>query len=144
MRPAIPNDWLPTGAAPAVVALALMAGAAAAGTEGPDCAAPVTQLDMTLCAEQAWRRADEDLNLAYGFARKMMQDIDAGLPDDQKGAEVALRDAQRAWIAFRDAGCAAEGFRAAGGSMRPMVVALCLERVTRARTEDLRALGETW
>lgn len=109
-----------------------------------NCAEAVTQVDMTYCADRAWKLADEDLNLAYGFAQAMMKQIDAALPQDQRGAEQALREAQRAWIGFRDAGCKAEGYRAAGGSMQPMVVASCLERVTRARTEELRMLGETW
>lgn len=108
----------------------------------PNCAEAVTQADMNICADLAWKAADEDLNLAYGFAVSMMQAVDAGLPEDQRGAEAALREGQRAWIAFRDAGCAAEGFRVRGGSMEPLVVASCRERVTRARTEDLRAWSE--
>ena len=54
----------------------------------------------------------------------------------------ALRDAQRAWIAFRDRACEVEGMRYEGGSIQPMIVAGCLERLTRARSEDLRLLAE--
>jgi uncharacterized protein YecT (DUF1311 family) len=126
------------------LALGLLPLPALAQQSGLNCAEAVTQADINACAERAWKLADEDLNLAYGFAQTMMKQIDAGLPQDQRGAEQALREAQRAWITFRDTGCRAEGFRVAGGSMQPMVVAACLERVTRARTEELRALGETW
>jgi uncharacterized protein YecT (DUF1311 family) len=130
-------------AAPVFLLLAL-APQAMAEEPAVNCAEAVAQVDLNLCAERAWKFADEDLNLAYGFAVTMMKDIDAGLAEGQRGAEAALREAQRAWIAFRDAGCTAEGYRVAGGSMQPMVVAMCLERVTRARTEELRALAETW
>jgi uncharacterized protein YecT (DUF1311 family) len=127
-----------------LLALVLVPLPALAQDGAVNCAEAVTQVDMTYCADRAWKLADEDLNLAYGFAQTMMKQIDAALPQDQRGAEQALREAQRAWIAFRDAGCKAEAYRVAGGSMQPMVVATCLERVTRARTEELRMLGETW
>lgn len=127
-----------------VLALLLMPLPAFAQENDVNCAEPATQSDMNFCANRAWQMADEDLNLAYGFAQTMMKQVDAALPEDQRGAEQALLEAQRAWLAFRDAGCKAEGYRVAGGSMQPMVVATCLERVTRARTEELRMLGETW
>jgi uncharacterized protein YecT (DUF1311 family) len=71
-----------------------------------------------------------------------MQQTDAALAEADRGAEIALRDAQRAWITFRDAACRAEGYVYFGGSMRLQVVALCLERMTRARTEELRSIAE--
>lgn len=122
--------------------LALLLGPAAAQAQEVNCAAPVTQLDMNLCADRAWKLADEDLNLAYGMARSLMRQTDAALPEGDRGAEMALRDAQRAWITFRDAACKAEGYVWFGGSIRPLVVSQCLERMTRARTEELRALAE--
>lgn len=115
-----------------------------AGAQEADCANAATQLEMTFCAEAAWKLADQDLNLAYGVARDMMRQIDAGLPKGEGQAEASLREAQRAWITFRDAGCASEGFRVQGGSLEPMVIYACRERVTRARTEDLRGLAEAW
>jgi uncharacterized protein YecT (DUF1311 family) len=124
------------------VAMALLIGATGAQAQEVDCAAPVTQLDMNICADRAWKMADEDLNLAYGMARTLMRQTDAALPEKDRGAELALRDAQRAWITFRDAACTAEGYVYAGGSIRPLVVSQCLERLTRARTEDLRRLAE--
>jgi uncharacterized protein YecT (DUF1311 family) len=122
--------------------LLLCAAATGAPAQEVNCAAPVTQLDMNLCAERAWKLADEDLNLAYGMARSLMRQTDAALPAVDRGAEAALRDAQRAWITFRDAACKAEGYVWFGGSIRPQVVSMCLERMTRARTEELRALAE--
>ncbi len=125
-----------------LAALGLCALAAGAQAQAVNCAAPVTQMDMNACADRAWTLADEDLNLAYGMARSLMRQTDAALPQADRGAEAALRDAQRAWVVFRDAACKAEGYLYVGGTIRPMVVSLCLERLTRARTEDLRAIAE--
>ena len=122
--------------------LVLVLCATGAKAQVVNCAAPVTQLDMNFCADRAWKLADEDLNLAYRMARTLMQQTDAALPVADRGAEVALRDAQRAWITFRDAACRAEGYVYFGGSIRPLVVSNCIERMTRARTEELRTLAE--
>lgn len=107
-----------------------------------DCADPGTQSAMNLCAQQAWQRADADLNAVYREARAVMRQIDSGLPVAQRGAEIALRDAQRSWITYRDAACTAEGFTVYGGSMQGMVVAFCLEKLTLQRVEDLELLAE--
>lgn len=107
-----------------------------------DCAAPQTQADMTQCAAILYRAADEDLNLAYGLARDMARQIDAANGANTPGAAIRLRDAQRAWIAFRDLACDTESLLAYGGSLQPMLRLSCLERLTRARTEDLRYFGE--
>ena len=51
-------------------------------------------------------------------------------------------DAQRAWIVFRDQACEAESLLARGGTMQPQLFHVCLARLTRQRTEDLRIFGE--
>jgi uncharacterized protein YecT (DUF1311 family) len=107
-----------------------------------DCTAPETQHDMNYCADQFYRMADEDLNLAYKQARSAARQIDEYRPTDQPSAERMLKEAQRAWIAFRDQACATESMLAAGGSMQPTLHFSCLERLTRNRTEDLRYFGE--
>lgn len=115
---------------------------APAAAQALDCSAPQTQADMTQCAARMYQAADEDLNLAYGMARDMARQIDSGNGANAPGAEIRLRDAQRAWIAFRDLACETESLLAYGGSMQPMLRLSCLERLTRARTEDLRLFGE--
>ncbi|WP_406648412.1 lysozyme inhibitor LprI family protein [Aliisedimentitalea scapharcae] len=107
-----------------------------------DCSAPQTQSAMNECAAQFYRFADEDLNLAYGLARDMAKQIDTYAPSGQVSSVTLLRDAQRAWITYRDLACSAETMLAAGGSMQPLLHFGCLERLTRARTEDLRSFGE--
>jgi len=107
-----------------------------------DCDAALSQADMTHCAVQDFQSADADLNAAYKTARDGMRRIDAGLPASERGAEMALRDAQRAWISFRDQACKAEGYLMHGGSAEPMVVYGCMARLTQQRATDLAALGE--
>jgi uncharacterized protein YecT (DUF1311 family) len=68
--------------------------------------------------------------------------IDSDLPASQRGAEIALRDAQRAWITFRDQACVAEAYSWRGGSGEPMIYASCQESLTRRRVEDLIGLAQ--
>ena len=124
----------------AAAALSFFAGPASA--QDVDCSDPQVQMEMTYCAEKAWEAADGDLNYAYQIARRYMKRLDEDLPDDLKGGATVLRDAQRAWIAFRDKACEAEGFQARGGTMEPMLIYACYERMTRVRTEELRMLAE--
>jgi len=99
---------------------------------------------LTFCAEQDWMAADADLNAAYAAAQAAMKAVDANLPVSLRGASVALRDAQRAWIPFRDAACAAEGYQMRGGSAEPMVIYGCRARVTQTRAADLWTLAEAY
>ncbi|MFN3724072.1 MAG: lysozyme inhibitor LprI family protein [Paracoccaceae bacterium] len=122
-----------------LLACAGLSGMAQAQTT--DCANAMTQQDMNACAAQDLVAADRDLNAAYGQARAFMKRLDAGLIDRQRGAEVALRDAQRAWITFRDNACAAEGFQMRGGSAEPLLVLGCKARLTKARADDLWSLA---
>jgi uncharacterized protein YecT (DUF1311 family) len=124
-------------------ALALFLLATPAAAQDVNCAEAVTQIEMTFCAEQAWLRADEDLNLAWSLAVEQARAIQSALPADAPvDIEEDLRRAQRVWIDFRDLACAAESHMAWGGSMAPMLVYACRERLTRQRTEDLRLFGE--
>ncbi|NBZ88754.1 lysozyme inhibitor LprI family protein [Stagnihabitans tardus] len=107
-----------------------------------NCADPVDQVEMTECAGQAYQAADEDLNATYKLAMAAMKAWDADLPKDQRGAEEALRKAQRAWLPYRDAVCENEVFFYKDGSIAPLVGLACLERLTRQRAEELRAMAE--
>ncbi|TDK42313.1 lysozyme inhibitor LprI family protein [Antarcticimicrobium luteum] len=127
---------------PARLALAALLLTAPAGAQALDCSAPQTQTDMTQCAALMYEAADGDLNLAYRLAHDTARQIDAANGAGAPGAETRLRNAQRAWIAFRDLACETESLLAYGGSMQPMLRLSCLERQTRARTEDLRYFGE--
>ena len=106
-----------------------------------DCTNPVTQVEMTGCASLAFEAADGDLNLAYGIAMDQARRRDGATPQEPSNAAL-MRDAQRKWIPFRDAACSAESTLARGGSMQSQLFLICMERLTRARTEDLRLYGE--
>ncbi|HET7409058.1 MAG TPA: lysozyme inhibitor LprI family protein [Paracoccaceae bacterium] len=123
--------------APGISAAAVLAAftcLAADAASAQDCSDPQTQIEMNECAHLDYLAADEMLNAEYKRARAAL---------GESGA-TALRDAQRAWIVFRDKACEVEGAQFAGGSIRPMVVAGCLARLTRRRTEDLRLLSQTY
>lgn len=106
----------------------------AGGAAAADCENMATQADMNRCAQDNLLKADEALNAEYRRARVSM----GGLGSQ---ADMALRDAQRAWVAFRDAACKAEGLLVEGGSMQPLMVATCQTRLTEARTADLKLLS---
>lgn len=105
--------------------------------QDPDCNNQQTQSDMNQCAQFDWQEADEALNDIYGAAMDQMKATDAYLDESDRGAAIALRDAQRAWIDFRDAACVAEAYPFFGGSMQPMIEMGCLGRLTWARVQDL-------
>lgn len=102
-----------------------------------DCANAQTQMEMTFCAEQDWNTADAALNAAYKAAVRVMKDIDANLDASDRGAEEALRAAQRAWVTFRDNTCAAEAWSYHGGSAEPMAIYQCRARVSDQRADEL-------
>jgi uncharacterized protein YecT (DUF1311 family) len=124
-------------------ALAALLLAAPAAAEGVDCAEAVTQIELTYCAEQAWLAADAELNRVWARAVEQARTLQAALPADAPvDIEGDLRAAQRVWIDFRDRACTAESHQAWGGSMMPMLVYACRERLTERRTEDLRRFAE--
>ena len=107
-----------------------------------DCDTAITQIDMTTCAVEDYAAADADMNDAYAEARAAMRRMDLASAPGQRGAEGALREAQRAWIPFRDAACVAEGFQMRGGSAETMLVYFCLSRLTQQRAQDLWDMAE--
>ncbi|MCR9135505.1 MAG: lysozyme inhibitor LprI family protein [Alphaproteobacteria bacterium] len=105
-----------------------------------NCNSPQTQLDMNICAQRDFEKADAVLNSEYAKARDYMKSLDENLSANSQGAAKALLDAQRAWITYRDLACAADGFVVKGGTMEPMIISTCKARLTRQRIGDLRQL----
>ena len=106
------------------------------------CRDPQVQLDMNMCAEIDFERADLELNAAWrdAIAAARASDREIDRQSDQRPTEEAtMREAQRAWLLFRDAQCTVEGYEEArGGTMEPMVYSGCRARLTRERTAQLR------
>ncbi|MGL1920823.1 MAG: lysozyme inhibitor LprI family protein [Hyphomicrobiales bacterium] len=105
-----------------------------------DCESPMLQVDMNYCAYQDYMAADAELNIIYKRTKKSMEEVDKYLLGDFKGAAKSLLHAQRAWIKYRDLACDTEGYSFRGGSMEPLIVSTCKERLTLLRTEDLKSL----
>ena len=93
------------------------------------CADAQTQAEMTMCWGKEYKAADARLNEAYRrFAAKL---------DDEEKAQ--LKNAQLAWLKYRDANCDFVADQYKGGTMRPMIAAICLADVTNNRTTELKA-----
>lgn len=110
-----------------------------------DCGKAITQMDMNRCAGDDFAAADAALNAQWEVTAADMRERDAltqSLDDGRPGYFAQLLAAQRAWLAFRDAHCASAGYAARGGSMEPMLVAMCRTQLTRQRTSQLQDLIE--
>ena len=92
------------------------------------CESRGSQAEANDCAYQEYKAADAELNRAYGQL--------AGVLDAEDKA--SLKESELAWIKYRDATCAFESSQYKGGTMRGMIEAFCLARVTKARTADLK------
>ncbi|MPT48215.1 MAG: DUF1311 domain-containing protein [Sphingobium sp.] len=127
----------------AIMPVAFMA-SGSAGVIKPDCTAPVTQTDMTICAVQDFNEADRLLNAQWKITAAHMKAIDEMAKEDDGDPTYfqALLNAQRAWLQYRDSHCMTVGFYARGGSMQPMLVALCRAELTQERTKQIKALTE--
>jgi len=131
--------------AAALVALALQGSLDARAREF-HCDDPQNQMEMNVCAQIDFERADAELNGVWGQvvadARRADREIQREY-DRRPTSEAKLREAQRAWLVFRDAHCTVQGYdEARGGTMEPMVYGSCRAELTRQRTAQLRGLGE--
>ncbi|NJK34486.1 MAG: DUF1311 domain-containing protein [Oscillatoriales cyanobacterium SM2_2_1] len=101
-----------------------------------DCRNPQTQRDLNRCSEADYRAADRQLNETYQQLRRRIREF-AGNRPAVREQENRLVDAQLAWITFRDRHCAFVRSRVEGGSILPLAVNRCLERLTKERTQEL-------
>jgi uncharacterized protein YecT (DUF1311 family) len=123
-----------------LMAVALQASLDARAREA-HCSDAQTQMDMNVCAEIDFERADAALNAAWreAIAAARASDREIDTSDHRPTEEAKMREAQRAWLIFRDAQCTVEGYdEARGGSMEPMIYSGCQARLTRERTAQLR------
>lgn len=93
------------------------------------CADMQTQTDMTICWGNQYKAADAKLNQVY-------RQFTAKLDDEEKAQ---LKNAQTAWLKYRDTNCEFVADQYKGGTMRPMIAAICLADVTDNRTRELTA-----
>lgn len=115
-----------------LLVLTLLGGAALPAFAQVQCDYSGTQRQMNACASRDYKQADADLNAAY---KQVMSRL--GDPTKTK-----LRQAQRLWIPYRDAACDAEASQFEGGSLQPLIVLTCFERLTKARIQDLHSIAD--
>jgi uncharacterized protein YecT (DUF1311 family) len=101
-------------------------------SKSTDCDEAMSQTEMNRCAWERFERADRQLNTLY-------KRLIARLPANSRTLVVK---AQRQWLLYRDAHCAYYEKTYEGGSMQPMVVALCKEETTLSRVKELENLLE--
>ena len=111
------------------VLASMIAGGAYA--QSAPCDRTMPQIDLNQCAADAWRVQDAELNRLWGIVKPAA---------DARGQGQALLQAQRAWLGYRDSTCDAEAAQYAGGSIRPLVHADCLHRLTVQRNAELRGM----
>lgn len=131
----------------ALAALVAFAAAPALAQPGhtPDCADPLFQAEINMCARAEHEAADKEMNevLAQVIAQYAEQDRDyADLGPEYVGAEKLFAASQESWAVSRQDFCGARGLTNYGGSMRPAVVSACFAMLARSRTEELRWLLE--
>lgn len=99
------------------------------GTKKSDpCAKAQSQAELNDCWGKEYRAADVILNQVY---RQLVSILD----DEEKSQ---LKEAQMAWLKYRDANCEFVADQYKGGTIRPMIHAVCLGNMTQNRTTELR------
>ena len=93
------------------------------------CSNVSSQSEMTICWGKEYKAADTRLNQLYRQLVSM-------LGGEEK---LELKKAQTAWLKYRDANCEFAANQYKGGSMRPMIYAICLAEMTENRTTELRS-----
>ncbi|MDX6914283.1 lysozyme inhibitor LprI family protein [Pectobacterium carotovorum] len=96
-----------------------------------DCGNASTQLDMSQCAADEYKKVDGELNRLY-------QDVVKRLVIEEHKA--LLKSAQRKWIAYRDADCEFQTFPTEGGSLHGMLYSQCLTQKTAERVKEFKSM----
>jgi uncharacterized protein YecT (DUF1311 family) len=114
----------------AVLLLAAFGPGAMAQDEEAKCCC--TTYDTSVCLSKIRDKIDAKLNTTYQRAVSLTKIF--GSEDVEN-----LKDAERKWIAYRDAACKAEYALWEGGSGGPNAHTICVIRLTRQRTSDLKS-----
>ncbi len=88
------------------------------------------QTDMNICAARAADQKQQQL-------QALLQDLRRKISSDQPGQWSVLEANQRVWKAFIDRHCRWESAFAKGGSLQPMIQAMCVADATARRIDRL-------
>jgi uncharacterized protein YecT (DUF1311 family) len=116
----------------------------AAPAQQEDCG-NLPQQPMNMCLYEAYQRTDAEMNRQWRITSEAMKASDRSIDrsyDKEPGYFATLLAAQRAWLTYRSQQCLLESFEMRGGSGAPMVHSLCMDRLTRERIGQLKALVE--
>ena len=114
-----------------ILTLCVLASAYAPGQgakKSDPCAKALSQADMNDCWGREYRAADTTLNQVY-------RQLVSKLEDEEKAQ---LKEVESAWLKYRDANCEFVADQYKGGTIRPMISAMCLADMTNNRTAELR------
>ncbi|MCF8998131.1 lysozyme inhibitor LprI family protein [Acinetobacter nectaris] len=100
------------------------------GVFARDCKNAISQSDMNICANIAFKESDRMLNDTF---QKIISSKDIGF-------QKILKQAQRSWIKFRDDDCTVQSYPTREGSVQPMIYANCLKEKTDLRIADLNKI----
>jgi uncharacterized protein YecT (DUF1311 family) len=138
-----------------IAALLLLAASTAAAPAVPpavdvdatDCDDSSPQQMLNICAANAAASTDAEMNAQWKVTAAEMKRRDNEIDratDRQPGYFDTLLAGQRAWLAWRYKQCLLESFEMRGGSAAPLIHSGCMERITRQRLDQLKALvGDT-
>ena len=94
------------------------------------CADAQSQGEMNVCTYEKFKAADAELNRVYNRLASMLKEDEA--------QRARLKAAEVSWVKYRDDNCDYEASAYEGGSIKPTIHNTCLERMTKARTSELR------
>lgn len=89
-------------------------------------------VEVAACLARSYKEADGMLNRTYRDALAAV----ARYYTEQDAQN--LKDAERLWVAYRDAACKAESGLWGAGTGAPGARVVCLIRLTRIRTDELK------
>lgn len=105
------------------------------------------QQAMNQCAYRDYLSADAAMDAQWKITRAKAKQDDADFAasgsaefDTREGHFASLLEAQRGWLRYRDAHCQLAGYSARGGSLEPLLVAMCKTDLTLQRTQQLKDL----
>src|SRR6266550_585350 len=112
-----------------LILIALIASAFGQRQKKPEpCADAQSQAEMNICWGKEYKAADATLNQVYGQLMRKLDEAD----------KAQLKQVESAWLKYRDANCEFVADQYKGGTIRPMIEAMCLADTTRNRTTELR------
>lgn len=115
-----------------------LAGAALAQDPGAACEAAMSNVEMTACLGQAYKKADKTLNAVWTQVLATVDGADYLTAEQRNAWKTELREAQRAWVQFKEHDCnGAVLYEWWGGSGASAAISSCLLNHTVTRTKDL-------